>query len=158
MKIPANFNPVIPPRGTKEFALYAADVMRRWAEGEVMVSQYLLKNMPGWDGDNSGICDWHTCNYAILPAPEPEKITWLTYEQGCQRITDLGGHEVLICRIGDTFATTGRLHISNIDKCVIPTYSLMEVDSDNYHLHEASLDGGKTWRSPGWVRSLDDAS
>ena len=138
--IPANFNPTIPPRGTKEFREYAASVML--SNGPFVVS---VKSIGDWSGYNLGFpsWDWNLFDYAIIPQP---KITyrWYTREEFMRLVPT---HGLFLVRLNGVYSTAS--FMVTIEDCFFAIPGFPNCRKGNFHEYEKSLDGGITWEPVG---------
>ena len=136
--IPANFNPTIPPRGTKEFREYAASVMLSDGPFALKVHQiWISVPAPSWD--------WHNTDYAIIPQP---KITyrWYTREEFMRLVPT---HGLFLLRKGSKVATALLCVTGDSDIDIIAHGIMKNPTESNFHEYEKSTDGGMTWEPVG---------
>ena len=138
--IPDNFNPTIPPRGTKEFREYAASVMRHY--GPIAFNSRHYRSVP-WEIAEDPIFNWSECDYAIIPQP---KVTyrWYTREEFMRLVPT---HGLFMLRKDGNVATAIFCVTGDID--IMAHGSMKNPTKSSFHEYEKSLDGGLTWEPVG---------
>lgn len=143
-RIPKDFNPAVPDRGTPEFNAYAASVMlhnrcvafRR----HKFTEDYALCTVPMWN--------WHVYDYASIPEPKPVQYVWPTEAQWLKRFADLEWQAVLVRNSQGSSVRSARLTLV-INGGLLVSYVGPNLDRENFTEYQISLNAGQTWRSAG---------
>lgn len=135
--LPMPTDSTIPPRGTKEFARYAAETMMAGAAGQTI--QVSMRDQNDFTGGSAVSWNWDMFDYRIKPKPTRR---WYTQEEfyalvpthGRIIARKVGGVEMSICHPTDA---------GGDPRFYTEAYT---VTDRNFNGYEKSLDGGKTWQ------------
>jgi len=130
----------IPPRGTKEFARYAAETMMAGAAGQTI--KISMKDPNNFIGDAAVSWDWDRFDYRIAPTPPAKTRRYETFEEFMLLVPSHGNF--LVRRKSDGEISSAYFIVSK-NNTYIHVHTFSNIDRSNFRDYKKSLDGGKSW-------------